>query len=40
MVLAGDVMYKRSLEAAIEGQNKVRSVVHTLLPTGGWGFDD
>ena len=40
MVKDGDVMYKKSLHDAIEGQAKARAVIAENLPLGEWTFDD
>ena len=39
MVLDGDVMYRKSLERAIEGQKAVRKKLTEQLPGKNWGFD-
>ena len=39
MVLNGDVMYRKSLEAAVEGQKKVRAILAKELPEHTWVFD-
>ena len=39
MVLDGDVMYRRSLEAAIAGQAKAREKLAEKLPEDSWKFD-
>ena len=38
MVMNGEVMYKKSLQEAIEGQARVRELI--TLPEGVWTFDD
>ena len=40
MVLSGDVMYRKSLNAAIAGQEEVRKKLAERLPGARWGFDD
>ena len=40
MVKEGDVMYKNSLRAAIEGQNKARALLAAELPNGEWTVDN
>ena len=40
MVLAGDVMYRKSLEASIRGQEQVREEMAGALPEKHWRFDD
>ena len=39
MVLSGDVMYKKSLEASIAGQRKARELLAAKLPAGTWTFE-
>ena len=39
MVLDGDVMYRKSLDAAIKGQAKARAKLAEELPEDTWGFD-
>ena len=39
MVLKGDVMYRRSLDAAIEGQANARAKLAEELLENTWGFD-
>lgn len=39
MVLEGDVMYRKSLDAAIKGQQKARAKLAEELPEDTWGFD-
>ena len=39
MVKDGDVMYKKSLASAIEGQGKARAVLTKELPEQNWSFD-
>lgn len=39
MVKNGDVMYQKSMEAAIEEQGKAREKLHDLLPGESWGWD-
>ena len=40
MVQAGDAKYKRSLNAAIEGQSKAREKISKEFPNKEWKFDD
>ena len=40
MVKYGDVMYKKSLREAIEGQAKARAAMADNLPDDEWTFDD
>jgi len=40
MVLLGDVMYRKSLNAAIAGQEEARKKLAERLPGARWGFDD
>ena len=40
MVKGGDVMYKNSLRAAIQGQNKARALLAAELPRGEWTVDN
>ena len=40
MVKDGDVMYKRSLRSAIEGQARARALLEKELPGQEWTFDD
>lgn len=40
MVLSGDVMYRKSLGAAIKGQQKVRELLAEKLPETNWSFDE
>ena len=40
MVKDGEVMYKKSLAAAIEGQGKARKLLTEQLPSDEWIFDD
>lgn len=40
MVLNGDVMYRKSLDSAIEGQEKARELLAKELPDNTWRFDD
>ena len=39
MVLSGDVMYRKSLEASIVGQKKARELLAAKLPSGTWTFE-
>ena len=39
MVLSGDTMYRKSLEAAVRGQEKTREKMAEKLPAYNWGFD-
>ncbi len=39
MVANGEVMYRKSLEAAVEGQNKAREALSGTLPDKRWTFD-
>ena len=39
MVMNGDVMYKKSLASAIEGQEKARKLLIESLPDESWDFD-
>ena len=39
MVVKGDVMYKKSLQAAIDGQAKARAILAEALPSNQWTFD-
>ena len=39
MVLSGDVMYKKSLDASIAGQKKARALLAAKLPTSTWTFE-
>ena len=39
MVLAGDVMYRKSLEAAVSGQDAVRKELEAAMPETQWAFD-
>ena len=39
MVSAGDVMYKKSLNEVICGQEKAREKLSEQLPDGEWKFD-
>ena len=39
MVAGGDVMYRKSLQAAIDGQAKARAKLADALPQQEWGFD-
>ena len=39
MVANGEVMYRKSLEAAVEGQNKAREALNGTLPDKRWTFD-
>ena len=39
MVAKGDVMYKKSLQAAIDGQAKAREILNKALPNKEWRFD-
>ncbi len=39
MVKNGDVMYKKSLGSAIDGQNKARALLTDELPDDTWAFD-
>lgn len=39
MVKDGDVMYKKSLASAIEGQGKARAILEKELPNENWCFD-
>jgi len=36
----GDVMYRKSLNAAIAGQEEARKKLAERLPGARWGFDD
>ena len=38
MVLSGDVMYRKSLDAAVRGQEKTREKLAEKLPDDSWGF--
>jgi len=40
MVKDGDVMYKKSLRGAIEGQKKAREMLAKQMPEDEWTFDD
>lgn len=40
MVAAGQVMYKKNLQDAIEGQAKARAILAGTLPAKDWTFDD
>ena len=40
MVANGDVMYKKSLQGAIDGQAKARAKLADALPQKNWTFDD
>lgn len=40
MVLDGEVMYKKSLDAAVRGQVKARERLAAELPKSTWNFDD
>ena len=40
MVAGGNVMYRKSLNAAIDGQAKVREILTEDLPSNQWMFDD
>ena len=40
MVLSGDVMYRKSLDAAVRGQEKTREKLAEKLPNDSWGFDN
>ncbi|MBR4765442.1 MAG: sel1 repeat family protein [Clostridia bacterium] len=40
MVANGDVMYKKSLQGAIDGQVKARAKLADALPKKNWTFDD
>ena len=40
MVRQGDAMYKKSLQAAIQGQEKARALLAAALPEQEWTFDD
>ena len=40
MVAAGQVMYKKSLQGAIDGQAKARAKLAESLPKENWTFDD
>ena len=40
MVKGGDYMYKKSLQAAIEGQKRARAILAEQLPDQEWTFDD
>lgn len=40
MVAAGQVMYKKSLQDAIDGQAKARAILAGTLPAKDWTFDD
>lgn len=39
MVANGNVMYKKSLQASIDGQAKAREILGQTLPRQGWMFD-
>ncbi len=39
MVKNGDVMYKKSLASAIEGQERARQKLTNELPNDNWTFD-
>ena len=39
MVMSGDVMYRKSLDAAVNGQQKARELLAEKLPEDHWGFD-
>ena len=39
MVLSGDVMYKKSLDASIAGQKKARALLAAKLPASTWTFE-
>lgn len=39
MVKGGNVMYKKSLTAAIDGQTKARKILHNNLPANQWQYD-
>jgi TPR repeat protein len=40
MVKYGNVMYKNSLRAAVEGQAKARALLMAELPNSEWTFDN
>ena len=40
MVLGGDVMYKKSLSAAVKGQEETREKLSEQLPENKWSFDE
>ena len=40
MVKNGDYMYKKSLQAAIKGQEQARALLAKELPEREWTFDD
>ena len=40
MVAGGNVMYKKSLQGAIDGQAKARAKLAESLPQDNWSFDD
>ena len=40
MVLGGDVMYKKSLNAAVKGQEETREKLSEQLPENKWSFDE
>ena len=39
MVLSGDVMYRKSLDSAVKGQQKARELLAEKLPEASWSFD-
>ena len=39
MVLSGDIMYKKSLEASVAGQKKARDLLAAKLPESTWTFE-
>ena len=39
MVLSGDVMYRKSMDAAVKGQQKARELLAKKLPEAFWSFD-
>jgi hypothetical protein len=40
MVLGGDVMYRKSLSAAVKGQEETREQLSGQLPENKWSFDE
>ena len=38
MVLSGDVMYRKSLDSAVKGQQKARELLAEKLPEASWSF--
>ena len=40
MVKKGEYMYKKSLQAAVAGQERARALLAEALPEDDWTFDD